>query len=212
MFQLLAQSGNGNWLTASENRGEGEMRFHWAGLPESWSVFVWLVFFVIVIGGILWLYGRESKSVSGKVRGLLATLRMATILSLMLLLFKPSVFYQQVSIVRPAVAILRDESISIVRGDQYKDAEQAKRLAEASGFSKDQIASGEITRQQLINKLVGTGNPELLKQIRLKANLDVRDFSVNTNKAGSMMTIFEKADGIRDKDASDPAVVSTIGE
>jgi len=192
MNLLVAQSGFWDWLTTSEQRGEGELRWQWAGLPESWGVFVWLVLTGIAVFGIVWMYRRETGVASKRARWVLATLRVATILSLVMLLLRPSVFYQQVSIVRPVIAVLRDNSISIVRGDQYKDGNLPGRLAAISGFEKDRIASGEITRQQLVERLVGAGNPDLIKQIRLKANLDVRDFSVNTVKAGSMMTLFEK--------------------
>lgn len=203
MNLLVAQSGLWHWLTTNERQGEGELRFQWAALPESWGVFVWLLLAGIVAFGIVWMYVREAGSTSARGRAILTGLRLTTVFLLILLLFKPSVFYQQVSIVRPAIAVLRDNSISLVRGDQYKDADTAKRLAEVSGFGQDRIAAGEISRQQLVDRLTGSGNPELLRKIRLKANLNVRDFSVNTTKAGSMMTIFEKA--ISQSAAEDPA-------
>lgn len=189
----LAQSGFGEWLTETEVRGAGELRLTWAGLPESWGVFVWLLLTGLAVTAVIWLYRREPGTCPPAVRTLLAALRTATILSLILLLLKPSVFYQQTSIVRPTIAILRDNSISMVRGDSYADPEQARQLAGQTGFPADQIAAGEVSRQQLVDRLIGSGNPALVDEIRRKANLSVHDFSVNRTDAGTLPTILENA-------------------
>lgn len=189
MNLLIAQTGIWNWLTESQHRGEGDLRWTWAGLPESWAVFVWLLMGGLAVFGIVWLYRRESGSCSAGMRMLLAGLRTATVLSLILLLLKPSVFYQQVSIVRPTVAVLRDSSVSMLRGDRYADSAQSRKLAELSGLPESGIADGTVSREQLVDRLVGTANEKLLTAIRQKANVSVQDFSVNRVEAGLLRTI-----------------------
>ncbi len=207
MTSLIAQGGWWDWLTENSQRGEGELRWHWVALPESWGVFVWLALTAAAVTAIVWMYRRESGTCPPAVRMLLAGLRVTTVLFLIALLLKPSVFYQQVSIVRPAVVVLRDKSVSLARGDLYRDEKQASKLAELVGkaaaedsstgtrtdtsTSSQQILEGETSRGFLVGALLGNPEGKLLTEIRQKANVEVRDFAIATDPAGNLPTIHD---------------------
>lgn len=206
MTLLVAQTGWWEWLTENSQRGEGVLRWHWAALPESWGVFVWLAFTAAAVTAIVWMYRRESGACPPAVRMLLAGLRVATVLFLIALLLKPSVFYQQVSIVRPAVVVLRDKSVSIARGDLYQDEKRAAKLAELTGKTASasdtgtkQILNGETTRGELVEKLLGDPDGKLLGEIRQKANVELRDFAIGSDPAGNLPTIFEGQEASREE-------------
>ena len=107
---------------------------------------------------------------------MLGGLRLAVLLLLIAMFLKPSVFYQQVNEIKPTIAMLRDSSLSFDRGDRYRSQDQVNRLSKISGFSAEQIGSGEVKRSQLVNQIF-MNNPELLSELRDKGALRVVDFS-----------------------------------
>lgn len=176
-FFLLAQSGFWSWLTEMPSDQPGELRWQWAGLPESWGVFIWIAAVVAIAFAVFGLYRRESGTVPGWVRTMLACVRFLVLLGLVVLLLRPSIYFQQVTVVKPNIALLRDSSLSLARGDRYPDDETANRLAVLTGLPAADIKSGKITRAELLNRALAQNNSKLLSELREKGSISTSDFS-----------------------------------
>jgi hypothetical protein len=176
-FLVFAQSGFWNWLTEMPSDQPGELKWQWAGLPESWGVFVWIAAVLGIAAAVFWLYRRESGTAPAWVRTMLACVRFVVLLGLVILLLRPSIYFQQVTIVKPNIALLRDSSQSMARGDRYPDDETANRLAALTGLSAGDIKSGKVPRAELLNRALVQNNSALLTSVRDKGSINTSDFS-----------------------------------
>ncbi len=172
---LATDSWLGPFLRADVERA-GELRWQWLNLPESWWVFVWLLIFAGIIGIAVWLYRRESSVCPMPIRMTLAGLRVAVLVFLLSLLFKPSVYFQEVTIVRPTFALLRDRSLSMGRPDVYRDQEQLQRLAAITGASPAELEQRTLTRADLVNRALGQPQSATVGSIRDKGVVQIIDF------------------------------------
>ena len=162
----------------SGEKPAGVARMQWANLPESWGVFVLIAILAAIIFGVFWLYRREMDSCPMHIKLLLGAIRLTVLLMLVAMLLKPSIFYQQVNEIKPNVNLIRDASLSFARGDKYREQENAQKLASATGIAADQIATGEVGRADLLNKLLS--DPKIIEAIRNKGTIQVVDFSDGT--------------------------------
>jgi len=163
---------------AASEKPAGVARMQWANLPESWGVFVLIAILAAIVFGVFWLYRREMNTCPMHIKLLMGAIRLSVMLMLVAMLLKPSIFYQQVNEIKPNVNFVRDASLSFARGDTYRDATSAKRLASVTGMSADKIATGEVGRADMLNKLLA--NPKLIEEIRNKGTIQVIDFSDGT--------------------------------
>jgi hypothetical protein len=176
-FFLIAQSGFWNWLTEMPSDQPGELKWQWAGLPESWGVFIWIAAVLGIAAAVFGLYRRESGTAPAWVRTMLACVRFLVLLGLVILLLRPSIYFQQVTIVKPNIALLRDASQSMDRGDRYPDDETANRLAALTGLAAADIKSGKVTRAELLNRAFAQNNAAFLSTVRDKGSINTSDFS-----------------------------------
>ena len=63
------------------------------------------------------------------IKLLMAGIRLFVLLLLIALFLKPSLYFQKVDEVRPPIELLRDTSLSLARGDLYRNDEQVKMLS-----------------------------------------------------------------------------------
>lgn len=175
-MNLIAANNLLEWVLGNDPSRTGTPRLQWANLPESWGVFV-LVAVVAAIGfGVFWLYRREINTCPMPIKLLMGTLRLAVLLLLVMMYLKPSIYYQQVSEIKPTIAMLRDSSLSFDRGDIYRSEHQANRLARITGLPAEKIAAGQIKRSTLVNSAFKK-NPKLLELLRDKGAIRVINFS-----------------------------------
>ena len=200
-MQLLAEGGILNWLVGNNPDRAGTPKLQWANLPESWGVFVLIAILLAISFGVFWLYRREINTCPMPVKLLMAGLRLTVMLLLVVLFLKPSVFYQQVNEIKPAIPILRDSSISVARGDQYRDSTVAERLAAATGLDAAQIGSGAVDRAELINRAFSQGD-QLVTAFRDKGTVRVIDFDDGTRTA-AILPANAKRETAEDEGASD---------
>ena len=151
---ILAETSLLEWLVGSDPNGEGTPRLQWMNMPESWGVFVLLLIVVAIVFGVFWLYRREIQTCPMLVKLTMAGLRLAVLLLLVLMWLRPAVFYQQVSEIKPTIALLRDSSLSIEQTDKYENEAECKRMANLTGLNEDAIATGQVKRTQLILSLI----------------------------------------------------------
>ncbi|MCH2183612.1 MAG: VWA domain-containing protein [Mariniblastus sp.] len=177
---LIAQNGFLDWLVGQDPGRMGEPRLEWTNMPESWGVFVLLFALILIVFGVFWMYRREIDTCPMPIKLLMAGLRLATLLFFIALLLRPSIFYQQVTEIKPTIDLLLDGSLSFGRGDLYRDEKRAGRLAEASGLDAVSIADGSVRRSDLVNRVLA--DKQLIQSIRDKGTLQVVNFSDGTKK------------------------------
>ena len=173
---VMAQQSLLERIVGNEQDRAGELKLQWANFPESWGVFVLIAVVAAIVMAVFWMYRREIDTCPPAVKLLMAAMRLTVLLLLIAMFLKPSIFYQQVSEIKPSISVLRDASMSLARGDKYRDADQAKRLAELSGLSADEIQSGASTRIALLSSAMER-HPEVVQQIREKGSVRVVNFA-----------------------------------
>ena len=109
----------------------------WLNLPESWGAFLLIGIIGLIVFAVFWLYRREGNTCPQPVKIVLACLRLAVLLMLVAMLLRPSMFYQQVNEIKPNIDMVRDSSLSFARGDNYRDLDHVKQLAESTGSGVD---------------------------------------------------------------------------
>ncbi|MEM7457332.1 MAG: vWA domain-containing protein [Planctomycetota bacterium] len=182
-FHMIAEGEVLKWLAGQNAATEGTPKLQWAGMPESWGVFV-LIAIVAAIGfAVFWLYRRELNTAPMPVKLLMAALRFAVLLLLIVLFLKPSVFYQQINEIKPMITVLRDASLSFARGDTYRDDATAQQLAESTGLPVGQIQSGQVDRSTLLVEAINN-DEGLIASLRDKGSLQIYDFSTGREYIG----------------------------
>ena len=180
----------------------GDLKLQWANFPESWGVFVLIAIVAAVIFGVFWLYRREINTCPPAIKLVLAGLRLAVLLLLIAMFLKPSIFYQQVSELKPNIAFLRDNSLSLARGDKYRDEKQTEALAKLTGLPVAEIADGSTKRSQLINEAF-TKHPDWVTAMREKGSIRVTDFADGVNQVAVIPATDSDADKKKDADKKD---------
>ena len=175
-MNLIAENSMLNWLVGERPDRTGTPAIQWANLPESWGVFVLIAIVGLLCYGVFWLYRREIKTCPMPVKLLMAGIRLFVLLLLVVLFLKPSLYFQKVDEVRPPIEFLRDASLSLARGDLYRNNEQVKLLSSLTGLDADGIDAGSVSRSDLLNQAFEK-HPELLEQMRLKGPVHVVDFA-----------------------------------
>ena len=205
---ILAQTSLLEWLVGSDPNGNGTPRLQWMNMPESWGVFVLLLVVAIIVFGVFWLYRREIQTCPMPIKLTMAGLRLAVLLLLVLMWLKPSVFYQQVSEIKPTIAVLRDSSLSINQTDKYENEAETKRMASLTGLNENAIATGLVKRSELINGAFEK-NPQVLQGLREKGNVRVVDFAT-----GSKQVAFISGSDSEDelKDSTDQNAASSTDD
>ncbi len=165
-----------DWLTGNDPTKAGSPKLVWANFPESWGVFVLLAAVAAIVYGVFWLYRREINTCPPALKMVLAVLRLGVLLLLLILFLKPSVFYQQVNETKPVVALLRDRSLSMDRGDRYREQDQADKLARISGLDPNRIASSEHRRSEIVNRIFER-QPDIVHQMRDRGSIRIVDFA-----------------------------------
>ena len=176
MFLIAENSGFLQWLVGERPDRSGTPALQWANLPESWGVFVLIAIVGLLCYGVFWLYKREIKTCPMPIKMLMAGIRLFVLLLLVLLFLKPSLYFQKIDEVRPPIELLRDSSLSLARGDLYRNDEQVKMLSTLTGMDAESIDGGSVSRTELLNQAF-TKHPEILEQMRLKGPIHVIDFA-----------------------------------
>ncbi len=210
-MNIIAKNRVLEWIIGDDPTKAGTPQLQWTNLPESWGVFVLLAAVAAVVFGVFWLYRREISTCPMPLKLLLGGLRLCTLLLLIAMFLKPSVFYQQVNEIKPTIALLRDSSMSFERGDRYRNKDQVDQLSAVSGLPAAAIGSGETKRSALLNG-VFKHKPELLKVMREKGSIRVIDFAEG-NRPAALIPATKKSDEKDDeKEAASDSVDDSNSE
>ena len=156
----------------------GDPRLEWTNMPESWGVFVLLFTVMAIVFGVFWMYRREIDTCPMPVKLFMCRVAIGDAAVSGCLVAAPSVFYQQVTEIKPTIDLLLDGSLSFARGDVYRDEKQVGRLATASGLDVIAIAEGSVKRSDLVNRVLA--DKQLIQSIRDKGTVQVINFSDGT--------------------------------
>lgn len=187
-MMLLAEGEWLTWLLGDDPNRAGTPRLQWGNMPESLGLFALVVIVGLIVYAVIWMYQNEINTCPRPIKILMGGLRLAVLFLLVLLFLDPLVFYQQVDEIKPTVAILRDTSLSIDRGDEYRSDDQVSQLAKLTGLSADDISSGSVKRSDLINRAFSS-SPELLEKLRNKGALQIIDFADGSEQVGLIPAI-----------------------
>ncbi len=177
------------WLLGEQATRDGTPHLQWAGMPESWGVFVLIAVIVLIGAFVFWLYTREIDTCPRPVKIFLACLRFSVLALLLLMFLRPSVVFTQVNTIKSNIAVLRDISLSFARSDSYADPQVAERLAAATGRTTDQLTAGQATRAELLQEAMSKDDGQFIRQLREKGSLWIKDFARVISTAGILPAI-----------------------
>ena len=192
-----------HWLLGDNPDRAGVPKLQWANLPESWGVFVLLLAIAAIVFSVVWMYRREINTCPMPVKLAMAGMRLAVLLLLVILYLKPSVFYQQVSEIKPTIALLRDRSISMDQTDQYTNNDIVQKLANTTQADASAIADGTMKRVKLVNQAFNN-NPQLIQQLRDKGSIRVVDFATGSKQV-ALLPANEDSESNLEESAADRA-------
>lgn len=202
---LLAESFL-NWLVGRPE-SDGQVQLQWLNLPSSWGVFVVLA--IVLAGTFFVVRWYQQERVEGPIwmRPTLLTLRLLTLLFLLLLYFQPSITLINSVRLRPPIAIARDASASMAFQDRLTDETQVERLAELTRFNVNGLKDGEYARTELINRLLGDGRNPWMEQLRAKGAVRIVDFASDLRSVTTLPALEADADRTNDPTGSDASQV-----
>jgi len=184
---LLAESFL-NWLVGRPE-SDGQVQLQWLNLPSSWGVFVALAIVIAVVFVVFRLYQRENINGPLWLRPTLLTLRLLTLLFLLLLYLQPSISLVNSVRLRPPIALARDASASMAFADRMTNPQQVERLAQQTGLPAAGLERGDFTRVEVINRLLGDGQNAWVNTLREKGALRVVDFATDLRSVTTLPAI-----------------------
>ena len=157
---------------AALQAGKTAARFRFEALPHLWVVFLVLLPAVLLFS---WLLYRGRSGVTGPRRWILTGLRAASLLLLLLALFRPVLEKIRTREVRDQVLLLVDDSASMGRVDGYpadqKEALLARVLGLKAGERLDSLSRLEMARRVL------EGPSGLLEKLKERFDLALYGFA-----------------------------------
>ncbi|MBL8892252.1 MAG: hypothetical protein JNL67_19915 [Planctomycetaceae bacterium] len=181
-----------NWLVGRPE-SDGQVQLQWLNLPTSWGVFLALAILAAVVVFVFRLYQRENINGPSWMRPTLLMLRLLTLLFLFLLYLQPSISLINSVRLRPPIAIARDASASMAFQDRLTNTEQTERLAQLTGLPTSGMEQGEISRTELVNRLLGDGRNDWVKELRQKGAVRVVDFSTDMRSVTTLPALDQAA-------------------
>lgn len=190
-----------NWLVGRPE-SDGQVQLQWLNLPSSWGVFLALAIVIAVVFVVFRLYQRENVNGPLWLRPTLLTLRLLTLLFLLLLYLQPSISLVNSVRLRPPIALARDASASMAFADRMTDPQQVERLAQQTGLPAAGLERGDFTRVEVINRLLGDGQNAWVNTLREKGALRVVDFATDLRSVTTLPALDNDKSDNADSDAS----------
>lgn len=188
--------------------------FIFTNAPQSWRVFIMLVLVIGLLWSVVFMYRRESASVSRPLRAGLIALRCLVLLLLALTLMGPALAYSTQRRIEPYVLVLVDDSMSISVQDRYPDGDRAERVASLLGVEAGDLQAAPPTRAQLINRLLSRDDAALLESLTEKGRVRVMSFSRDARLRQTLPSRRDRASsdapGAADADAADGEAMTVV--
>jgi hypothetical protein len=164
-----------------------QSRIEWRNLPESWQVFVFLGVVAALLGYVIWSYLREIQQFPIWSRWVLAGLRVAVVVLLIILYLDPvKTDYREIQR-RPTVAVLSDLSQSMSQKDTWSDDPLANRVAETLKLPVDTVQAASVQRLDLLKNIL-LGSDGIAERLREKAHVRVLTFGDRVDTVTTLPT------------------------
>ena len=148
----------------------------WPDWMAPWAI---LLTALAIVGYVVWIYIRDSQSLTLGKRLLLISLRLATISLLLMLLTEMTLAVDRTGL--PFVAVLVDVSASMSLEDQYPDAKVQKHAQTLIADSKHD----GLTRINLATAILSVNNGRFLKRLQEHHKLRLYQFSDSASRLGN---------------------------
>jgi len=157
--------------------GPEETTLEFKALPPLWLLFMVIVPAVIAV--TWWVYRREGDSATRRAKRILAGLRVAAILLILLLLFQPYAETSVKSLVKSHLVMLVDTSASMEFADTWSDADRWASTREAAGLEPG--VGARATRLELVKGLLTNRQLRLVDRLTERFHLHVYSFDSGTS-------------------------------
>ncbi|MAJ28719.1 hypothetical protein CBD41_04815 [bacterium TMED181] len=152
-------------LTVAETRTE--TRIEWLGAPEPWVTVVVIVPLLLLVTA--WCYRGDQGRMGWGPRWAMGALRFLVLLTLVLILFKPTLTKERVQTENSTVLVVVDDSFSMGIKDRFEDPEVTASTHSMAGLGP----SAEPTRLQIAQGILDGGNAQLINRLREKADVKI---------------------------------------
>ncbi|GMU23653.1 MAG: hypothetical protein AMXMBFR13_37310 [Phycisphaerae bacterium] len=183
-----------------------EQRIEFARLPHGWAAVGAIVLLILLLNLVVFLYRREQRTgASPRRRMLLAGLRCTVILVLALVWLEPVLATYVHRTIESFTLLLVDHSASMGLHDRYPDPAEAGRvdaaLAGATPATQPAAAAADLSRADLVEKLLARDDARLLRELAERNTVQVFRFAdkltpVGQVTAGGEITPDSGPDGI----------------
>jgi len=143
---------------------------------SNWIILALVVVFGALVALTVASYLREGQ-VSRRVKLTLAAIRVVIIVLLLTMLFQPMLVLRYRKNLYSTVMVLLDDSLSMSLKDRYADASLRQALAEKLGVDPSRL--GEMSREDIVRRLLGPGRIDAAEAERL-----ARDPTATAKKLG----------------------------
>ena len=172
---------NDFWLTLfgfdkSRIPADAETEFVWTHAPSSWVAIAAVVAALGLLYVVWWLYKRETGQCPRGVRVLLAAVRIAVIVVLLVVLIGPALGISLRRSVEPYVVLLLDDSLSMSIRDHYDEA-GAARVAAVTGTETDALQADPLSRAEVVDALLKRDDGRFLRGLQTRGRVRVMTFS-----------------------------------
>lgn len=152
-------------LTVAETRVD--TRVEWLAAPEAW---ITALIIVPAMFGLVWWIYRGEPGPSGKLPRLaMGALRLAVLLVMVLILFRPTLTKERVQTEDSTILVIVDDSYSMGIQDRFADQEETAALQRILGVTY----SDETTRLEVVKGLLERSELGFIDELRAKGDVTV---------------------------------------
>lgn len=202
-----------DWLFGSgsgDYAGGGEWRLDFVAQYSNYAKLALLMVCAAMIYLTIRSYLREGDT-KRRIKLSLAALRIAVVVLVFVVLFRPAIVWRYTKTVFSSVVVLVDDSLSMGYKDRYAaDSKEGKALADKLHVSPAELAN--MSRTEVVRKLL----PEPLLKLGTEHPIQIVRFSTTqpgdnyTNVLGTIEDLLKKDKSAKPQSSSAPAYVSGL--
>ena len=177
----------------------------WLNLP--YSLQWWIVGAIVAVGAylIFWMYRREIDTCPMWAKMTLASLRVASFLLLIVIVFQPAIIHTKRNELKPLIFLGRDDSHSMQFRDAYLADEVAQHAAGAMGTSIEEIRSAHPNRVEILHAALSKDDWKFVGQLQRRGKLQVVNFANNAELIDTRQPLSDLQRAAQQQEEQDPA-------
>ena len=183
---------------------DGTWRLDWLTRPSGDILLIILAGVILAAWGTYWLYTREGRGLSRRVKVLLAVMRRGAVGIVLIMLLEPLLVFVKQEWLQSQLIILVDRSESMQLRDPYPADARRQRMAELLSFG-DPTELDRRTRLELAERAIGD---QLAKQLEANGDRKVTILSFTSR----LIDADGEGDAPREVDATATGIGTAIRE